>query len=96
MREDRIAECGSRSARRTMPGGPMRIGDRRSSLERVGDERQSELEFDHGRTRAAQRHPWLLQLRRPPGRPKGGALTSSRAVHVRGEASRTPHARPHA
>jgi hypothetical protein len=48
------------------------------------------------RTRGAQRRSLPLSLRRPPGRPKGGALISSRAVHVRGEASRTPRALSHA
>jgi hypothetical protein len=47
-------------------------------------------------TGGAQRRSLPLSLRRTPGRPKGGALTSSRAVHVRGEASRTPRAPCHA
>jgi hypothetical protein len=44
----------------------------------------------------AQRRSLPSPLRRTPGRPKGGALTSSRAVHARGEASHTPRAPRHA
>jgi len=77
-------------------GSRERHASQASWIEATLDERQRSDIDRSCLTRGAQRRSLPLSLRRTPGRPKGGALTSSRAVHVRGEASRTPRAPRHA
>lgn len=50
----------------------------------------------HATARCAQRNPLPFEWRTAPSRLKRRALTFPRAVHVRGEASRTPRAPGHA
>jgi hypothetical protein len=48
--------------------GSLRSEERGARSERVGGERRSDFEIDHGPTRGAQRHPMSFERRAAPSR----------------------------